>query len=394
MKVKEVKSYLLNPGWGKNLLFVKIATDNGLVGWGECYTQSDRDKTIVTHLEHMSKYLKGRDPFEIKYFNQIIFDDYASRRGSMEIFSALSGIEQALWDICGKETKQPVYNLLGGPSRGKLRVYANGWYAGALVPEDYAEKAKKTIDKGFTALKFDPIPGPFRSIISKNNLEQSIETVRQVREAVGQNIDLLIEVHRRLSPMTAIKFADEIEEFDIFWFEEPCPTEFTENLTEIRDSINIPTVIGEALYTKNAFIDVFGRKSADIINPDVANTGGILELKEISSMAEAYQVAVSPHNYNSTTIALASTLHASITMPNFLITEYFVPFEEIGLSISDKPLKPVDGYITLDDSPGLGMNLIEDNFNKFPYKEFPRVLPERINEGFYGGAWPDNTGQN
>ena len=170
MKVKEVKSYLLNPGWGKNLLFVKIATDNGLVGWGECYTQSDRDKTIVTHLEHMSKYLKGRDPFEIKYFNQIIFDDYASRRGSMEIFSALSGIEQALWDICGKETKQPVYNLLGGPSRGKLRVYANGWYAGALVPEDYAEKAKKTIDKGFTALKFDPIPGPFRSIISKNNL--------------------------------------------------------------------------------------------------------------------------------------------------------------------------------------------------------------------------------
>ena len=111
-------------------------------------------------------------------------------------------------------------------------------------------------------------------------------------------------------------------------------------------------------------------------------------------MAEAYQVAVSPHNYNSTTIALASTLHASITMPNFLITEYFVPFEEIGLTISDKPLKPIDGYITLDGSPGLGMNLIEENFSKFPYKEFPRVLPQRSDEGFLGGAWPDNTGQN
>ena len=110
-----------------------------------------------------------------------------------------------------------------------------------------------------------------------------------------------------------------------------------------------------------------------IINPDVANTGGILELKEIASMAEAYQVAVSPHNYNSTTIALASTLHAGITMPNFLITEYFVPFEEIGLTISDNPLIPVEGYITLDNKPGLGMNLIEENFDKFPYKEFPRV---------------------
>ena len=140
-------------------------------------------------------------------------------------------------------------------------------------------------------------------MISKNNFEQSVETVKQVREAVGPKIDLLIEIHRRFSPMTAIKFADEIEEFDIFWYEEPCPTEFTENLSEVRDSINIPTVTGEALYTKNAYIDVFGRKSADIINPDVANTGGILELKEIASMAEAYQVAVSPHNYNSTTIA-------------------------------------------------------------------------------------------
>ena len=136
MKVKNVDHFLVNPGWGKNLLFVKVTTDNGLVGWGECYTQSDRDKTVVVHIEHLASYLIGRDPFEIKYFNQIVFDDYSSRRGSMEIYSALSGIEQALWDKCGKATNQPVYKLLGGPCRGKLRVYANGWYAGSTKTED------------------------------------------------------------------------------------------------------------------------------------------------------------------------------------------------------------------------------------------------------------------
>ncbi len=276
MKVKEIQHFLVNPGWGKNLLFVKVSTDNGIVGWGECYTQSDRDRSILMHLEHLSNYLVGRDPFEIKYFNQIVFDDYSSRRGSMEIFSALSGLEQALWDICGKYTNQPVYKLLGGPCRKKIRVYANGWYEGSKKPEHYAEKAKIAIDRGFDALKFDPIPGPFRSIVSKNNLRQGVETVRQVRNAVGEEVDLLIEIHRRFSPMTAIKFAQEIEEYKIFWYEEPCPAEFLDNLAEVRNSINIPTVTGETLYTKNDFPEVFSKRCADIINPDVANTGGIL----------------------------------------------------------------------------------------------------------------------
>ena len=390
MKVKEIQHFLVNPGWGKNLLFVKVSTDNGIVGWGECYTQSDRDRSILMHLEHLSNYLVGRDPFEIKYFNQIVFDDYSSRRGSMEIFSALSGLEQALWDICGKYTNQPVYKLLGGPCRKKLRVYANGWYEGSKKPEHYAEKAKIAIARGFDALKFDPIPGPFRSIVSKNNLRQGVETVRQVRNAVGEEVDLLIEIHRRFSPMTAIQFAQEIEEFKIFWYEEPCPAEFLDNLSEVRNSINIPTVTGEALYTKNDFPEVFSKRCADIINPDVANTGGILELKEIASMAEAHQVAVSPHNYNSTTIALAATLHASITMPNFLITEYFVPFEKIGKQISPNPMIPKDGYISLDETPGLGVELDEEKLSKFSYSEFPRTLPYPDNEGFYGGAWPDN----
>ena len=390
MKVKEIQHFLVNPGWGKNLLFVKVSTDNGIVGWGECYTQSDRDRSILMHLEHLSNYLVGRDPFEIKYFNQIVFDDYSSRRGSMEIFSALSGLEQALWDICGKYTKQPVYKLLGGPCRKKLRVYANGWYEGSKKPEHYAEKAKMAIARGFDALKFDPIPGPFRSIVSKNNLRQGVETVRQVRNAVGEEVDLLIEIHRRFSPMTAIQFAQEIEEFKIFCYEEPCPAEFLDNLSEVRNSINIPTVTGEALYTKNDFPEVFSKRCADIINPDVANTGGILELKEIASMAEAHQVAVSPHNYNSTTIALAATLHAAITMPNFLITEYFVPFEKIGKQISPNPMIPKDGYISLDETPGLGVELDEEKLSKFSYSEFPRTLPYPDNEGFYGGAWPDN----
>ncbi|MGD2200646.1 MAG: mandelate racemase/muconate lactonizing enzyme family protein [Candidatus Bathyarchaeota archaeon] len=344
----------------KNWLFVKVETDEDVHGWGEAYTQLDRYRNIEQMVQEISRYLVGRDPFNIKHFTRMVYDDFAGRRGSMDLFCALSGIEQALWDIIGKVLDSPVYNLLGGTCRPKIRVYANGWYGDAKTPDAYADKAVATVKKGFDALKFDPFPGPWRLFISKTDERAAVEVVRAVREAVGSEIDLLIEVHRRLAPMHAVKVARMLEEFDPYWFEEPVPSENLPALAEVRRRVNIPVVTGEALYTKAAFREVFERRAADIINPDVCNCGGILELKEIAAMAEPYYIAVSPHNYNSTTVGLAATIQASACMPNFLITEYFINFEETGNEISEKPFKIEDGYIWIPDEPGLGLELDEE----------------------------------
>jgi galactonate dehydratase len=380
MKVTDVKTFLVYPGGGKNWLLVKVETDEGIYGWGEAYTQADRDKSIEVHVHQMKRYLVGRDPFAIKHFSHVMYTDYAGKRGAMEFYCALSGIEQALWDICGKATKQPVYNLLGGPCRDKIRVYANGW--GGSTPQQRAERAKELVAQGFTAMKFDPFPGPWRELIDKEQEFQAIETVRQVREAVGPKVDLLIEVHRRLAPMHAVRVAKAIEPFHPFWYEEPVSSRNVDALAEVRRQVTIPVVTGEELYTKADFRLVFEQGGADIINPDICNTGGILELKEIAAMAEPYFVAVSPHNYNSTTLGLAASVHCSATMPNFLILEYFVNWAEIGRQVCPNALMPEDGYITLPTTPGLGVDPNEEALREHGYREFPlRRIRQFADEG-------------
>lgn len=213
MQVTAITPFLVDPGTGKNWLFVKVDTDAGISGWGECYTQSDRDQSIVAHVKQLGRYLVGRDPFHIKHFTYMAYHDFAGKRGAMDVFSAISGLELALWDIVGKHVEQPVYNLLGGPCRDRIRVYANGWYSGATTPDAYAAKAVETVARGFTALKFDPFPGPWRTHISRQAERQAVATVQVVREAVGPDIDLLIEVHRRLAPIHAVRVAREMEPF-------------------------------------------------------------------------------------------------------------------------------------------------------------------------------------
>ena len=209
---------------------------------------------------------------------------------------------------------------------------------------------------------------------------KAIKNVSAVREAVGEDIDILIEVHRRLAPMHAIRLGQAIEELNPFWFEEPVLAENVPALASTKNSINIPVVTGEELYTKFEFREVFERQAADIINPDVCNVGGILELKEIGAMAEPYFVAVSPHNYNSTTMGLAATMQVSALMPNFLITEYFVKLEAFGKSVSVNPLEPTDGYITLPSTPGLGIEVDEDQLRSYPYEKFPARNIRQFNE--------------
>ncbi len=379
MKIKNLECLIVHPGWRKNLIFVRIETDCGIVGWGEVYSQYDRDQAIAAQVNSLGQYLVGRNPFHIKHFVQIAFDDYAQRRSSLEYWCAISGIEQALWDIVGKASNQPVYNLLGGPCREKIRVYANGWSYKMQKPEDFARAAEAVVKRGFNALKFDPLPRPWRTYIPKEHIRHAVAVMSAVRNAVGPDVDLLIDIHRRLAPMHAIQFANEIAVFKPYWLEEPCQAENLEALAEVRAKSPIPVVTGEALYGRADFRRLFRERAVDIINPDVSNCGGILEMMYIAAAAESEMIAISPHNYNSTTLSLSATVHAAACMPNFTITEYFLPYEEFGTVITNNPLVPVNGYITLPDGPGLGLDINEKAIRDRPFKPYP-ARTFRMNE--------------
>jgi galactonate dehydratase len=370
MNVKAVRTFLVDPGSHKHWLFVKVETDDGRHGWGECYTQMDRDRAIEAHVHQLGRYLVGRSPYDVKHFTYAAYTDFAAKRGSMDLYSAISGIEQALWDIVGKAAGLPVYNLLGGAFRARLRVYANGW-AGPGDPEQVAAQAQRVVARGFTALKFDPFPGPWRPWLDSRDERLAVERVKVVREAVGPGVEILVEVHRRLAPMQAIRVARLMEPYAPFWYEEPVSVHDLGGLAEVKGAIRLPVVTGEALYTKTEFREVLERRAADIINPDVCSCGGILELREIAAMAEPYHIAVSPHNYNSTTVGLAATLQAAAGMPNFLITEYFVNFEDVGRAITGTPLSVEDSHLVLPTAPGIGIDLDEDALARHPYREPP-----------------------
>jgi galactonate dehydratase len=222
---------------------------------------------------------------------------------------------------------------------------------------------------GFTALKFEPFPGPCRTYINKQDEKAAVENVRIVREAVGPDIDILVEVHRRLAPMYAIRLAKKMAEYEPYWYEEPVASENIDALAEVRKRIDLPVVTGETLCTKAAFREVLDKRAADILNPDVSHCGGILELKEIAAMAEPHYVAVCPHNHNSTTVSLAATLQVAAVIPNFLITEYFVNYRELGNTILENPFEMVDGCFKLPTAPGLGISINENVLRDLAYRQ-------------------------
>ena len=368
MRVKGVTPCLADLGGGKNLLFVKVETEAGPDGWGECYTQADRDASIVAHVEALGRYLVGRDASHITHFVHMAYNDFAAKRGAMDFWSAVSGLEQALWDIAGKRHGVPVHELLGGACRERIRVYANGWY-GHGAPADYAARARDTIRRGFTALKFDPFTGPWRTHISLAAEEQAVATVAAVREAVGPRIDLLIEVHRRLAPMHAIRIGHRLEEFDIGWYEEPCLGDNISLVAEVRRALPIPIVTGEAMYSKEAFSQALTARAADILNPDICNCGGISAMLDIAAMAAPHAVAIAPHNYNSTLVGLAATVAFSAVIPNFWIAECFVNLKPACDAIALSPIVVQDGFAELPTTPGHGIDLDVEALRKRPYRD-------------------------
>jgi galactonate dehydratase len=360
MKISSIQCYTVNPGFrSRTWIFVKVSTDAGIHGWGEAYTLRGRDRAIVGQVGELGTACLGRSPFDIKHFTQVVQDDFAQRRSSFELYCAQSAIEQAMWDIVGKACGQPVYNLLGGKCREKVRVYANGWSDHCRTPEEYAQAAAAVVQKGFTAIKLSPLPGAWRTYVPREHEHHVVSVIRAVREAVGPTVDILLDMLRRLSPGSASRLGRQLEPFDLYWYEEPCLAENVDALAEIRSKVNIPIVTGETLYGKAAFQPVFDRRAADILNPDICNVGGILELKEIGAMAEPHFIAISPHNFNSTTVALNATVHVGAVMPNFTLTEYYLPFADFAAKICPTQLMPHDGFITLPETPGLGIDLDE-----------------------------------
>ena len=370
MKITDIEVIKWNPGTGKNFIYIKLTTDTGISGWGEAYSQADRDTQIEAHIDQLARYLINRDPFHIRHFMHIAHEDFATKRSAMDLHCALSGIEIAMWDIVGKAVEQPIYNLIGGPVRPHIRVYANGWGQGS--PDDKAQEAAKLVEqRGFNALKFDPFPGPWREYPNRDELVEAANTVGKVREAVGPHVELLVEVHRRLAPVHAISAAKQMEKYNPYWFEEPCPPDNIDAILEVKNNTTIPVVTGEAHYTRNGFREIFDKRAVDIINPDICNTGGILELTQISAMAQPHYIGVSPHGYNSTSIGCAAAVHASATIPNFLIYEYFVNVENVCRDITKGYLEPNNSYIELPTEPGLGIEIDETKLANYPYASFP-----------------------
>lgn len=371
MKIASIETFLFHPGSGKNLLFVRIETSDGTYGWGEAYVGVKKEVIVENYINAMAPYLVGRRPYTIRHMAQIMFDDFAIRRTSVDFLCAWSAIEIALWDIVGKLSNQPVYNLLGGPSREKVRVYANGWWYGVTNIDQTVERALQVREMGFTALKWDPFPGPWRTFITREEEDYAVDNVRAMREALGPDMDLLIDAHRRVAPHHAIRVARRLEEFDIYCYEEPCLSDNLDLVAEVRGSIATPVVTGETLYTKEQFAQVFEKRAADILNPDICAVGGILQMLDIAAMAHPHAVAISPHNYNSPVIGLAATVHLSALIPNFLIAECFINLSEACAEIAAPGLKIEDGWVDLPTGPGLGVDIDVDALRRRPYKEFP-----------------------
>jgi galactonate dehydratase len=366
MKISSIECFPVDPGFrSRTWLFVKVTTDSGLHGWGEAYTLRGRDRAITGLIEELGVACRGRNPFDIKHFLQVVQDDYAQRRSSFELFCAQSAIEQSLWDIAGKACGQPVYNLLGGRCRDKVRVYANGWSDHCKHPDEYAEAAAAVVAQGFDAIKLSPLPGAWRTQVPRCHEKHVLAVVSAVREAVGPNVDILLDMLRRLNAGAASRLGRELEQFDLHWYEEPCLAENLDAVAEVRRNVSIPVVTGETLYGKAAFVPVLEKRAADILNPDICNVGGILELKEIAAMAEPHFVAISPHNFNSTTVALNATVHCAAAIPNFTLTEYYLPFASFAKQICPQQLLPYEGQIALPTAPGLGIDLDEAVLRRF-----------------------------
>ena len=369
MKITGIKTNIFSSRHSnakRNWLIVRIQTDEGLEGIGESSMLSV-DPIVNSLIQDWSEnYLVGKDPLAGQVHWTRLHQDNLGRGGRL-FSTVLSGIDIALWDLRGKILGVPVYQLLGGPFRDKLRVYANGWYTNPASPELIAEEAKKVVSMGYTAMKFDPFGKIAYTTISPEEAQLSVDRVAAVREAVGPNVDILIEVHARFNVYTAVGLAKRMEQYRPFWYEEPVSQENTNEMRQVRDKIDIPVATGERLYLKFPFFDLVKNEAVDILQPDICNAGGITELHKIGAMAESQHVMMAPHNTNSAVGTVAS-FHLDTSMPNFLIQEYHAEFYEPHyFEVVQGLPRQQNGYVDLPEGPGLGITLDDELLDRHPY---------------------------
>jgi galactonate dehydratase len=341
LKITRLETFLIKPRW----LFLKVHTNAGIVGLGEPITEG-RATTCAEAVKEIEPYLVGKDPRAVAHHWQAIYR-HAFYRGGPILTSALSGIDMALWDIKGKALGVPVYELLGGPTRNRVRVYAH-----ARTPDDM--RAKKA--QGFTAFKTGPAKRrPSRYVETPAEVRFAAEKFAELRQAMGDDIDIGIDFHGAISPATAKLLIKALEPYNPMFIEEPCQAQNHDVMADIARGTHLPIATGERVFTKWGFREVLEKRAATILQPDLCHAGGITEVRLIAGMAEAYYASIAPHNPLGP-ISLAAGVQLAASIPNFLCQEQV----SLGEGYLKKPFTVREGYLELPTGPGLGIELDEN----------------------------------
>jgi galactonate dehydratase len=363
MKITAQKTFVANVS-RTNFVFVKLYTDDGIEGVGEA-TLEWKTKTVVAALEELERVLIGKDPFQVDCLIETLHRDSYWRTGAV-FRTALGAIEAALLDIKGKALGVPVFELLGGKYRDRVACYANHWFFGATTPAQYAENARNAVAMGYNALKWDPFDVADLEM-DRAQRRKTIEIVEAVRDAVGPDVDLMLDVHGRLNVPTAIAMCRELAPFNLRWIEEPTPPESIDALADVRANSPVPIAAGERWFEPGKFLEAINKKAVDILQPDVSHCGGMGETKRIAHMAHIQYLPIAPHNPVGP-VMNAMTLHASLAIPNFSVFETVsidVPWRK---ELVRETLQFENGSILAPTAPGLGVELIEEACAKFPYE--------------------------
>lgn len=370
MKISKVTTMVMGTPW-RNLLFAKVETDDGLVGWGEARPLGRVDAVRGYLNEAVPRYVEGQDPFNIEDLTYRMFRDDYGRAGEI-VMTGIALIEMACWDIVGKALNQPVYRLLGGAVRDKIKAYANGWYRVERDPDQWHSAAKEVVARGYRGLKFDPFGSGFYEL-TREEKKLSVSLVEAVHDAVGPDVELFVEMHGRFNPVTATEIIRDIAKFRPAWVEEPVPPENLRALRDVREvalQLGVPVATGERIHTPYEFRELFELQAADIIQTDITHFGGILNTKKLAATAETYYVLIAPHNVGGPCSTMAS-LHLAACTTNFKVQEYFNDFADPQVKASAVGVPEViDGYFALPDKPGLGIDIDEDVIKANPPQQF------------------------
>jgi len=382
MKLDAIETFVVcNPPpkrGGNYFLFVKLTTACGIVGYGEIYTASFGGHTVATMAEDVfNREMLGEDPFQIEKMWRRVYSRGFSSRPDISLMGVMSGLEMACWDIIGKACDKPVHALIGGKLHERLRSYTyiypdEGMDEAAFYndPDASAEMAARYVKEGFDAVKFDPA-GAYTPLDphmpSLEDIDRSERFLKAMREAVGNDADLLFGTHGQFSVSGAKRMARMMEKYDPLWFEEPTPPERPEMMAQVAAATNIPIATGERLTTKYEFIRVLEQGAANIIQMNLGRVGGILEAKKVAALAESYYAHIAPHLYCGPIVG-AANIQVSATCPNFLILESIRKWDGFYADILTQPILWEDGHVIVPDRPGLGVELNEDLARAHPWE--------------------------